>query len=46
MNMHYDVAKTQIATRLHHAQTHRSAKAARTQLRSGLPSRWQRFRST
>ena len=33
MNMHYDLAKTEIATRLHHAETRRSAKHARTQQR-------------
>ena len=46
MNVHYDLAKTEIATRLHHAETRRSARHARTQRRSGLAPRWQRFRST
>ena len=46
MNMHYDLAKTEIATRLHHAETRRSAKHARTQQRPGLTPRWLRFRST
>jgi hypothetical protein len=46
MNMHYDLAKTEIATRLHHAETRRSAKNARTQQRPGLTPRWQSFRST
>jgi hypothetical protein len=45
MNMHYDLAKAEIATRLHHAERRRSAKHARTQLR-GPTRRWQRFRST
>jgi len=45
MNMHYDLARTEIATRLQHAETRRSAKHARTQ-RPGLPSRWQRSRWT
>jgi len=43
MNMHYDVAKAEIATRLHHAENRRAAKRARTQQRSGLTPRWQRF---
>lgn len=46
MNMSYDLAKTEIATRLQHAETRRSAKHARTQHRPGLTPRWQRFRST
>ena len=46
MNMNYDLAKTEIASRLHHAETRRSAKHARTRQRPGLTSRWQRFRST
>ena len=46
MNMHYDLAKTEIATRLHYAETRRSAKHARTQLRPGLTPRRQRFPST
>ena len=31
MNMHYDLAKAEIATRLHHAEHRRSAKRVRTQ---------------
>jgi hypothetical protein len=46
MNMHYDLARTEIASRLHHAEARRSAKQARTQLRPGSTSRWQRFRAT
>ena len=46
MNMHYDLAKTEIATRLQHAETRRSAKHARTQQRPNLPPRWQRSRWT
>jgi hypothetical protein len=46
MNMNYDLAKTDIASRLHHAEARRSAKHARTQQRPGLTPRWQRFRST
>ena len=46
MNMHYDLAKAEIATRLHHAEHRRSAKRARTQHRPALTRRWQRFRST
>ena len=46
MNLHYDLTKTEIATRLQHAETRRSAKYARTQQRPGLTPRWQRFRST
>jgi hypothetical protein len=46
MNMHYDLAKTEIATRLQHAETRRSAKHARSPQRPGLTPRWQRFRST
>ena len=46
MNMNYDLARTEIATRLHHAESRRSAKRARTQQRPGLTPRWQRFRST
>jgi hypothetical protein len=46
MNMHYDLAKTEIATRLHHAETRRLAKHARTQEWPGRTPRWQRFRST
>ena len=46
MNMHYDLAKTEIASRLHQAETRRSAKHARSQRRPGLTPRWQRFRST
>ena len=45
MNMHYDLAKTEIASRLHLAETRRSAKHARTQ-RPGPTPRGQRFRST
>ena len=43
MNMHYDVAKAEIATRLHHAEHRRAATRARTQQRPGLTPRWQRF---
>ena len=46
MNMHFDLAKTEIATRLQHAETRRSTKHARTHQRSGLPRRWQRSRWT
>ena len=46
MNMNYDLAKAEIATRLHDAEHRRSAKRARTQQRPGLTPRWQRFRST
>jgi hypothetical protein len=46
MTMHYDLAKADIATRLHHAEHRRSAKHARTQQRPGPTPRWQRFRST
>ena len=46
MNMHYDLAKTEIATRLQHAEIRRSAKHARTQRRPGPTPRWQRFGST
>jgi hypothetical protein len=46
MNMQYDLAKAEIATRLHHAENRRSANRARTQQRPGLTPRWQRFRST
>ena len=46
MNMHYDLAKAEIATRLHDAEHRRSASRARAQQRPGLTQRWQRFRST
>ncbi|WP_167880277.1 hypothetical protein [Nocardioides guangzhouensis] len=46
MNMHYELAKTEIATRLHHAESRRSARHARTRQRQDLRPRWQRFRST
>jgi hypothetical protein len=46
MNMHYDLAKADIATRLQHAEHRRSAKSARTQQRPGATPRWPRFRST
>jgi len=46
MTMHYDLAKADIATRLHHAEHRRSARRARTQQRPDLTSRWQRLRST
>jgi hypothetical protein len=46
MYMHYDLAKTEMATRLHHAETRRSARHARSQQRPGLTPRWQGFRST
>lgn len=45
MNMHYDVAKAEIATRLHHAEHRRSAQRSRAQQPPGLTQRWQRFRS-
>lgn len=45
MNMHYDLAKAEIATRLDHAEHRRSAKRARTQQRPGHFPRWQRFHS-
>ncbi len=45
MNMNYDLAKTEIATRLHHAERRRTAKHALTQQRPALTRRWQRFRS-
>ena len=46
MNMHYDLAKTEIATRLRHAETRRSPGHARTLQRPGRTPRWPRFRST
>ncbi len=46
MTMHYDIAKTEIATRLQHAEHRRSTKRARTQQQPGLTPRRQRFRST
>jgi hypothetical protein len=46
MNMHYDLAKAEIASRLRHAEHRRSASHARTQQRPSLTRRWQRFRST
>jgi hypothetical protein len=45
MNMHYDVVKAEIATRLHHAEHRRSAKLVRTRQRPALTRPWQRFRS-
>jgi hypothetical protein len=46
MNMNYDLARTEIATRLQHAKNRRTAKDARTQRRPDLPPRWQRSRWT
>jgi hypothetical protein len=46
MNMNYDLAKAEIATRVRHAEHRRSATQARTQHRSALTRRWQRFRSS
>jgi hypothetical protein len=46
MNMHYDLARTEIAAHLHHAETRRSAKHARARQRPGPTPRWQRFRSS
>lgn len=46
MNMHHDLAKAEIATRLRHAEQRRSAKLARTHQRPALTQRWQRFRAT
>jgi hypothetical protein len=46
MNMHYDLAKAEIANRLHHAEHRRSAKRARTQQQLDRTPRWRRFRST
>ena len=43
MNMHYEVAKAEIATRRYHAEHRRAAKSVRTQRRPGLTPRWQRF---
>jgi hypothetical protein len=45
MNMNYDLAKIEIATRLHHAEHRRSAKRARTHQHPASTRRWQRFRS-
>ncbi len=45
MNMHYDLAKADIAARLHHAENRRTAKLARTWHRQGAAPRWQRLRS-
>lgn len=45
MNMNYDLAKAEIATRLHYAEHRRSAKRVRTHQRPTLTRRWQRFRS-
>ena len=44
MNMHHDLAKAEITTRLHDAENRRSAKRARTRQRPG--PRWQRRRTT
>ena len=46
MNMHYDLAKAEIATRLHHAEHRRSAKYAVTHQRPAFARRWTRFRAT
>jgi hypothetical protein len=46
MNLHYDLAKAEIATRLHHAERRRSAKHAWSQQRPAPTRRWQRFRSS
>jgi hypothetical protein len=46
MNMHHDLAKAEIASRLHHAEHRRSARLARTQQRPASTRRWQRFRSS
>jgi hypothetical protein len=44
MNMHYDLAKAEIASRLQDAEHRRSAKRARTRQWSRLPQRWQLVR--
>ena len=41
MNMNYDLAKTEIAARLLHAETRRSARHARPQHRRTPTPRWQ-----
>lgn len=46
MNMNYDLAKAEIATRLHHAEHRRSARRARAQQRPAQAWRWQRSRAT
>jgi hypothetical protein len=46
MNMNYDLAKAEIATRLYHAEHRRTARRTRTQQRPALVRRWQRSRST
>jgi hypothetical protein len=46
MNMNYDLAKTEISSRLHHAEHRRSAKRARTEQWPPPARRWPRFRST
>jgi hypothetical protein len=46
MHMNYDLAKAEIATRLHHAEHRHSAKRAWTQHRPALTRRWQRLRSS
>ena len=43
MNMHHELAKAEIATRLYHAEHRRAAKNARTQQRPDRTPRWQRF---
>lgn len=45
MNLHYDLAQAEIATRLHHAEYRRSAKHARTRAQSVRLSQRQRLRS-
>jgi len=46
MNMNYDLAKAEIATRLHHADHRRSATRAEARHRPARTRRWQRFRSS
>ena len=46
MNMNYDLAKAEIATRVRHAEHRRSATHTRTQQRPAHTRRWQRFRSS
>ena len=41
MNMNYDLARTEIAARLQHAQARRSAKHARTRQGPARRPRWQ-----
>jgi hypothetical protein len=45
MNMHYDLAKAEIANRVHHAEHRHSTKRAWTLQRPTHTRRWQRFRS-